>query len=251
MSPPTPIWVPVPDGRLAVTDVGAGPAVLLVHGGTGTGDHDWSAVRAHLARTRRVVTLDQRGHGRSVDGGGVLATSRFAADLPHVLRHLGIPRADLVGFSLGANTVLELLCRRPEWARRAVLIGGSATGSPERIRAIAASPGWPSPLRALRHDVDPSPDYWLRLRNALLEDWAAHATVPGHLLARVRCPVLVVNGCDDPVQLPEVARHLADALPDARLELVPGAGHAAHLDAPEHVLGVLEAFLTPIGALTC
>lgn len=233
---------------MVVTEVGSGPPVLLVHGGTGTGEHDWADVRAHLAASRRVITLDLRGHGRSRNEGGELSTRRFAADLPHVLARLGVRRADLVGFSLGANTVLDLLCRRPELARRAVLVGGSATGEPDRVRAIAAAPQWPGALRRLRHDVDPSPDYWHRLRSVLLEDWAAHTEVDPRLLDRVTVPVLVVSGCDDPIQRPEVAAHLARSLPYAHLALVPDAGHAVHLDQPARFLALLEDFLSPIGS---
>lgn len=239
----------MPDGRVVASEVGSGPPVVLVHGGTGTGEHDWAAVRQHLAADRRVVTLDLRGHGRSRNEGGELATRRFAADLPHVLTRYGIRCADMVGFSLGANTVLDLLCRRPEWATRAVLVGGSATGQADRVRRMAASPVWPKPLRLLRHEVDPSPDYWRRLRGVLLEDWATHTEVDAQMLARVRCPVLVVNGREDPIQRPEVAAHLARSLPCARLELIEGAGHAVHLDQPARFLALLDGFLTPIGSL--
>lgn len=241
-----PFRVAVPDGSIAATDRGHGPPVLLVHGGTGTGEHDWGQAARHLERGgRRVVVVDVRGHGASHDASGVLTTRRFAADLLHVLRSLGIGRTDLVGFSLGANTVLELLCRRPDVGRHAVLVGGSATGSPERVRAISASPDWPPALQSLRHDVDPSPDYWYRLRNHLLADWEANTEVPERRLARVRCPVLVVAGVHDPIQRVEVAEHLAAALPRGRLALVEDAGHAVHHDQPDQFLALLDEALSP------
>lgn len=238
--------IAVPDGAVAVTDRGHGPPVLLVHGGTGTGEHDWGDVAHHLGRRgRRVVVVDVRGHGASRNDGGPLTTRRFAADLLHVLRSLGIGRSDLVGFSLGANTVLELLCRRPDVGTRAVLVGGSATGSPARVRAISDSPEWPPALRALRHAVDPSPDYWYRLRGHLLADWEANTEVPARRLARVRCPVLVVAGVHDPIQRVDVARHLASTLPEGRLALVEDAGHAVHHDRPDRFLELLDDALTP------
>lgn len=237
--------VAVPDGRLAVREQGHGPPVLLVHGGTGTAAHDWADVRAHLVRSRRVVTVDLRGHGASSNHGGPLKMRRLAADLVHVLTRLGIGHTDLVGFSLGANTVLELLCRRPELARRAVLVGGSATGNPERILAMSGPEQWPRSLRQLRHDVDPSSGYWRQLQGELLEDWAANTEVSPRLLERVECPVLVVSGEDDRMQRPEIARHLAASLPDGRLELLPRAGHAAHHDRPERFLELLDEFLPP------
>lgn len=238
--------IAVPDGMIAVSDRGHGPPVVLVHGGTGTGEHDWGEVADSLERRgRRVVLVDVRGHGASTNQGGPLTTRRFAADLLHVLRVLGIGRTDLVGFSLGANTVLELLCCRPDVGCCAVLVGGSATGSPERVRAISASPEWPPALRSLRHAVDPSPDYWYRLRGHLLADWEANTEIPSRRLARVRCPVLVVAGVHDPVQRVEVAEHLASELPSGRLALVDDAGHAVHHDRPDRFLALLDEALTP------
>lgn len=238
--------VAVPDGWLAVREQGHGPPVLLVHGGTGTAAHDWADVAPRLRERRRVITVDLRAHGASANGAGELAMRRFAGDLIHVLRRLGISRCDMVGFSMGANTVLALLTRHPRLASRAVLIGGSATGSPDRIRALAATEEWPRGLQRLRHDVDPSPDYWRRLRAALLQDWADNTEVPTDRLARVDCPVLVVSGEQDPMQHPDVSRHLATSLPDARLELLPRAGHAAHLDRPGRFHELLEDFLSPV-----
>lgn len=240
--------VAVPDGRVAVREFGSGAPVVLVHGGTATGCHDWSAVAPHLAATHRVVVVDVRGHGGSVDDSGRLGVERFATDLVHVLRRLAINRADFVGFSMGANTVLRLLCRRPALGRRAVVVGGSATGDPDRVRALMRTDAWPAPLRALRHEIDPAPDYWRRLRNALIADWAATTEIDPAGLARVGCPVLVVNGVDDPIQSAAVARHLADALPDAHLELVERAAHAVHVDRPDLFIDLLDAFLDPNGA---
>lgn len=240
--------VAVPGGRMVVREVGSGPPVLLVHGGTATGPHEWSAVAAHLAAARRVVVVDVRAHGGSVHDDGRLGVDRFAADLLHVLRRLGIPRADLVGFSMGGNTVLELLCVHPGLARRTVVVGGSATGDRDRVLALTRTDAWPASLRSLRHDVDATPDYWRRLRDVLVTAWAANTEIDPARLARVSSPVLVVNGADDPVQSPAVARHLADALPDGRLQLVERAGHAVHADRPDAFLDLLDDFLTPTGA---
>jgi 3-oxoadipate enol-lactonase len=242
------LTVAVPDGRLRVWERGSGRPIVLVHGGTATAAHDWGATVDDLARDHHVVCFDHRGHGGSPDHGGDLALRRFAADLPHVLRRLGLVRATFVGFSMGANTVLHLLVRRPELADAAVVVGGSATGDPAHVRAIAADPAWPGSLRRLVHEVDPSTDYWHRLRSQLLEDWACHTELAPDALARVRCPVLVVNGADDPVQSVSVARHLAGSLPDARLEVVPGAGHAVAWDQPEHFLDLLRTYLAATAA---
>jgi 3-oxoadipate enol-lactonase len=66
-------------------------------------------------------------------------------------------------------------------------------------------------------------------------------------LADVRCPSLVVAAELDRTFPPAASRALASALPEARLEIVPGAGHAVVVEAPERVARLLELFLAPLG----
>jgi pimeloyl-ACP methyl ester carboxylesterase len=233
----------VPDGRVAVTEAGHGPAVVLVHGGTSTGRHEWQLLSLALQEHARVITLDLRGHGLSVNHGGALTESRFALDLPHVLRRLGIGQAVFIGFSLGANTVLRLLTRHPERARAAILIGGSATGDPDRIRSYKMGP-WPRDLVALHHPAHPDPGYADMLRRTLLENWARDTERTSDELARATMPVLVVHGEHDTVQTRQAACDLATRLPQGQLVVMPGAGHAVHRDRRDDVLRAVRSFLT-------
>src|SRR5690606_32356137 len=130
--------VPAPFGRIAVREVGVGAPVVLVHGGTGVAAVDWAAVVEPLARRYRVITFDLRGHGESVNHGGPLAMVRFGMDLQHVLRHAGVPRAALVGFSVGGNALLKLLGRQPWLATALVTIGAAARGDASRVAKITS-----------------------------------------------------------------------------------------------------------------
>jgi pimeloyl-ACP methyl ester carboxylesterase len=237
------LTVAVPDGRVVVHEIGHGPAVVLVHGGTGTAAHDWELAVAGLREHARVVTLDLRGHGGSPNRGGALTDVRFAQDLTHVLTRLGIGQAVFIGFSLGANTVLRLITLYPSRARGAVLIGGSATGDPERIRAMKSGP-WPPDLAALQHPAHPDSDHWDRLRQVLLDDWSNNTERSSAELARAALPVLVVHGERDAIQTTAAARDLVQRLPDARLEVVTEAGHAVQRDRPEEFLRLVSLFLS-------
>ena len=237
------LTVAVPDGRVVVHEIGHGPPVVLVHGGTGTATHDWGRIVPALRDRARVVTLDLRGHGASPNRGGALTEVRFAQDLTHVLTRLGIGQAVFIGFSLGANTVLRLITLYPGRARGAVLIGGSATGDPARIRAMKSGP-WPPGLAALHHPAHPDPDHWDHLRQTLLENWSNSTERSTAELARATLPVLVVHGERDAIQTTTVARDLAERLPDARLEVVTEAGHAVQRDQPEEFLRLVTDFLT-------
>jgi pimeloyl-ACP methyl ester carboxylesterase len=237
--------VTVPGAKLAVWSRGRGPAIVLMHGGTGTASHDWGHLMPALADCGRVVAMDLRGHGASVDAEFDLGTTRFGMDAAHVMSALGMPRAVLIGFSVGANSVLDLLSRRPWIAHAAILLGASANGSPERVMDIMNGP-WPRELRTLKHDnARGDPDHWQRIRGVLARDWAENVRFIETGLEMVACPVTIIHGADDPIVLPEQASRLHAAIPDSRLVEIPNTGHQVHREAPavfmEIVTDVLES----------
>ena len=127
----SPVSTPVPDARAAYAQTrGSGLPIVFLHGGTGTGEHDWGAIAARLAGRYRTVVVDLRGHGASPDPTRSIGITRFGLDLTHVLRSLGLGRAVLVGFSAGGNTLLHLLARDPRWALALVTVGASAEATP-------------------------------------------------------------------------------------------------------------------------
>ncbi len=124
----------------------------MVHGGTGTAEHDWavgdrpaarSLPRHHDGHARPRPLLRPRRPSSGID--------RFGLDLVHVMRAMGVPRAVLVGFSVGANTLLKLVSTRPDLALGLVTIGASvAGGDASRVaadpqRAVAGRPDRPAP----------------------------------------------------------------------------------------------------------
>ena len=234
-----PLMVNVPGARLAVWSRGRGPAVVLLHGGTGTASYDWGHLMPALAECGRIVAMDLRGHGASVDPELDLGTTRFGMDAAHVMGALGMPRAVLIGFSAGANSVLDLLSRRPWIAHAAIVVGASASGSPERVKDIMNGP-WPRELRSLQHDnARGDPDHWARLRGVLAQDWAENVRFIEAGLDAVTCPVTILHGADDPVVLPEQASRLHAALPNSRLLEVPATGHQVHREAPSVFMEVV------------
>ena len=243
--PPPHFELPVPGSVAAFHERGSGTAIVFVHGGTGTSDHDWGAIAARLEDRYRTILVDLRGHGRSPDPTREVGITRSGLDLTHVLRGLGLSRAILVGFSYGGNTLLHLLGRDPRWATALVTVGASAEGDPARVEEIMTGP-WPSALRNLRHATSDDPEYWQELRTALAHDWAENLALDNDALARIDCPVLVCHGADDVFQPLPYAERLAAGLPNARLELVLGAGHSAQLDQPEAFLALLERFLADL-----
>lgn len=235
--------VPVPGGAIAVDEHGAsGPPVVLVHGGTSTAAVDWTPLLPLLTPDFRVITFDHRGHGRSRGFAEGIGMDRFGMDLLHVLRYVGVPRAALVGFSIGANTLLRLVPRRPDIGRALVVIGGAVRGRPERVPRITSGP-WLDALIGLSHVDGPDGEHWKRIRDALAADWGTNHHLTPEQAARITCPTLVLHGEHDRVEPADQAEGLAAAVPDAELLVIPGAGHMAQVDRPDIVGPAIAGFL--------
>ena len=126
--------------RIRYIEQGNGELVILVHGQGGSADgNEWgrSGVMAELARSYRVVAIDMRGHGKSDKPRDPKQYGReMALDVIRLMDHLGVKRAHVVGYSLGAVAVSHVFPQFPERFATVTLAGAAApvTYSPEAIR---------------------------------------------------------------------------------------------------------------------
>ena len=116
------------DVELAYLDQGAGDPIVLVHGFASNKETNWVQpgwVSTLTRDNRRVIALDNRGHGQSTKlyDPADYHTDLMAADVAALIRHLGFKRADVMGYSLGARISAVLAARHPE-AVRSVILGG-------------------------------------------------------------------------------------------------------------------------------
>jgi len=117
------------DVEIAYLDEGEGDPIVLVHGFASTKEVNWvmPGWTATLRRDRRrVIALDNRGHGQSAKlyEPAAYHTDLMAGDVAALIEHLGLPRADLMGYSLGSRICAVLAARRPELVR-SVILGGA------------------------------------------------------------------------------------------------------------------------------
>lgn len=97
-----------------------GIPLVLLHGGGSTIESNYGRVIPFLARTRRVIALEEQGHGRTSDRDQPVTFERSAEDVAGLMRHLGVSEADLFGFSNGASVALQVAIRHPSLVRRLV-----------------------------------------------------------------------------------------------------------------------------------
>jgi len=265
----------VDDGvRYEVREGGAGPALLLLHGFAGHSGV-WRRFEPAFRARHRTIAVDLLGHGGS-DGPSDPArhaVERQAADLAALLDRVGAVPAAVVGYSFGARIALRLALDHPAAVERLVLESPSA-GVPDpaaRAARRAADERWATLIET--GGIEAFADAWeaqplFASRHRLPDDerqrWReiVVANRPGPLAAslrgagqgsmeplferlpQVRQPTLVVAGALDEVGIGR-AREIASRLPDARLAIVPDAGHAPHLEAPATFERVVVEFLMP------
>jgi pimeloyl-ACP methyl ester carboxylesterase len=225
---------------------GTGPDVLLVHSATSTGVHEWGSLVAQLSASFRCVVPDLRSHGASDHRDGALGLDDVVGDLVDLIDHAGLDHPALIGFSFGAEVVLDLEIRRPGTAAALVLVS-PGTGHPRGVpQPHQMTPTWPRTLRQL-HELKHGPDHWRTILETLADDAAGRDQIPDEVLGAIACPMLLVAGSEDQRRRIRQAQHLVEVNRRARLEMFDGAGHAAHAIEPERFSALVRSFLT--GAL--
>ncbi|GAC1534466.1 MAG: alpha/beta fold hydrolase [Herpetosiphon sp.] len=244
--------------QLHYLDSGTGQPVVFVHGNVAS-TRWWLPTLERLPNTYRGIAVDLRGYGLSDKPGIGYGIEQHARDLQALLQQLDIPRAHIVGHSLGAAVALEYAIRFPGAARTITLLD-SAPPSGLRIDITSYSAvGWLLGNRtlferALRSTVPtgPTDDFWTRIvDDALLVDptaWSESFRSLNHWNAereasKLRLPTLIVHGANDVLVPVESAHRTAQTLVGAKLTILKGVGHSPQLERPDEWTRLLVHFL--------
>jgi pimeloyl-ACP methyl ester carboxylesterase len=219
-----------------------GPVVQLIHGSLGSVEDFDSLVPALLAAGYRTLAFDARARGRSTWGDAPLTLAQMAADAVELLDHLGIERADVVGWSQGGGVVLELAIRHAGRLGRVVSYG--AAYSPDCCYAELHVTDQLPPFEKFTFPylrLSPAPE---RLEEFLAVDAATPQTFSEAELGSIAVPVLVLDGAESEFTKPEHMEKMAALIPGAELVLMPGTGHFAPLALPGVFNRIVVGFLT-------
>jgi pimeloyl-ACP methyl ester carboxylesterase len=247
--------------QLGHTTTGSGTDVVLLHG-VGLDRSMWDrCVPLLVASGHRVTSVDLRGHGNSGPAESGTALADLASDVTQLLDSLGNRPVHLVGFSLGALVGQYVAATRPDSVATLALVSSVALRTTEERTSVRGR------LQMATEDLEATVDAavqrwfdqdWQRrdpelvaaVRRAMLANapssYLACYTVlatgdleVGPLLDRITAPTLAITGSDDPGSTPEMAERLADAIPDARAEIIVGARHLLPLERPRELTEAL------------
>jgi pimeloyl-ACP methyl ester carboxylesterase len=251
--------------RIAYHRAGAGPPVVLLHGGWSDG-RAWQPQLAGLAHRFDLIAWDAPGCGGSDDPVGRMTLSDYADELAEFVAALGVEKVHLCGLSWGGGLAIAVWQRHPELVRSLVLAGAYAgwKGSlpPEEVEAR---------VRRVRAEAERPPGEWMdgylstffagpvpAKATQLIRTMMADTRPAGALtmltafaeadlsavLPTIDVPTLLLWGeCDQRAPVRTVAETLRASIPGAELVLLPGAGHYDSLEAPEAFNAEVRRFL--------
>jgi pimeloyl-ACP methyl ester carboxylesterase len=247
---------------------GEGEPLLLIMGTSGS-ILLWAELVGRLAERYRVITFDNRGLGASERGEGPITVASMAEDASALLEALDIPRAQVMGWSLGSAVVQELALAHPQQVASAVLYAtwGRCDGFQRSVLAAFRLPYVVRDMEAaltvaglaFSPQLLDRPDFEQLLEPMLpafpqnedqmavtVEQWdadLAHDTLDR--LGGIQAPTLVVAGEQDLLTPPWQAKAVADAIPGARYELVtgPGSSHCLHIERPDDLVKIATGFI--------
>jgi pimeloyl-ACP methyl ester carboxylesterase len=253
--------------ELYYADVGRGEPVVFLNGLAG--DHlYWNGQLRAFAGRFRCLALDNRDAGQSDYSRAAYTIADLADDVAALLAALDLSPAYIVGLSLGGMIAQELALRHPKRVR-GLCLSGTLARADDWFRTTLVTYGH------IRRQVADTPAFfeallpwlvshrffesatkveWLR---ALLRTGPYPQRIDGFFrqfaamerydalerLGQLRCPVLVVVGEDDLIVPPRYSREIAARLPQARLELLGGVGHAPPIEDPRTFNRLLAGFL--------
>lgn len=256
--------------RLHVRDSGPkdAPVVLLLHG-FGSSLHTWDAWAAALAVDRRVIRFDLPGSGLTgADPTGDYSDERSVQVIAALMDALGVPRASLVGHSMGGRMAWRFAAALPARVDKLVLLAPDGFASPgfeygkapdvgaavrlmryvlpRPLLTMSLKPAYADPAqmteeRATRyHDLMLAPG----VRGAMIQRMEQMVlTDPQPLLQRIASPTLLVWGDKDAMIPVANAADYLRAMPKARLVTLPNVGHLPQEEAPAASLAAVQAFL--------
>src|SRR5438874_866827 len=245
--------------EIGFVDVGGGDAtpIVFLHG-VGSDKSVWHPQLAHFGQSRRAIAFDYPGYGDSDPAPSDTTRDDYAAAALSAMTALGVPRAHVCGLSLGG--VVAIAIHDAEPARCASLIladtfavhpegraiyDRSLAGSRDlpamataRVDLLLAQPADPEVRREVvdtMSRIDPAA-YRIGAEAVWLADQRGRA-------AAIEAPALVLVGDQDYITPVDLSNELVDLIPDARMQVIAGAGHLTNLEQPDVFNAALGRFI--------
>jgi 3-oxoadipate enol-lactonase len=249
---------------IGYVEAGGGEAtpIVFLHG-VGSDKSVWHPQLEHFGRTRRAIAFDYPGYGDSDAAPSGTTRDDYASAIISAMHELGVDRAHICGLSLGGVVAIATHHADPNRCASLILADTFAVhpdGPAIYQRSLDGSRDLPAMAEA-RADVLLAQPADAAVRREVVETmsridpaafrigaeavWLADQRDRAEL---IRVPTLILVGDQDLVTPPDLSNELLDLVPDARMQVIAGAGHLTNLEKPEAFNGAVYSFLSGIEA---
>lgn len=256
---PTTGYAPVNGLHMYYEVHGSGAPVVLLHGAFMTIPINWGGWIDELSKTRKVIAIEMQGHGRTADIPREPTSANLADDVAALLEYLKLPRADLIGYSMGGRVAMEVAIRHPDRVRRVVVMSstfrrdGLSQEGLDALTHLTPEVFKGSPLETEYERLSPTPDQFPNLVKRIVAVAATEKDLSTEQLQSTTAPMLFIFGDADGIRLEHVEEMFrlkgggiyGDLRPRSasRLAILPNTTHVTLLERASIIVPMVNDFL--------
>jgi pimeloyl-ACP methyl ester carboxylesterase len=207
--PPTG-YAPVNGLKMYYEVHGSGEPVVLLHGAFMTITNNGTGWIGELATTRIVIAVEMQGHGRTADIERDISQENLADDVAGLLDQLKIPRADLIGYSMGGGVAMQCAIRHPDKVRKVVVISsmfrwdGMVKEALDVFPKLSADAFKDSPIEIEYKKLSPTPDDFPKFVKRVLATATKGHDLGADELKATTAPMFFIHGDADGIRLEHI-----------------------------------------------
>lgn len=256
---PTTGYAPVNGLKMYYEIHGSGEPVVLLHGAFMTITSNWSGWIEELSKTRRVIAVEMQGHGRTADIKRDISPENLADDVAALLDYLKIPKADILGYSLGGGAAMQCAIRHPEKVRRVVIISyafrrdGWVKEVNDAFPNLTPEAFKGSPIETEYKKLSPTPDKFADFVNHVKALASSPYDFGADKLKATKAPMFFIDGDADGVRIDHISEMFSlkgggmsgDLQPrsESRLAILPNTTHVTLMARMSTIVPMVNDFL--------
>ncbi len=256
---PTTGYAPVNGLKMYYEVHGSGEPVVLLHGAFMTITNNWNGWIEELAKTRKVIAIEMQGHGRTADIARDMTSENLADDVAALLGHLKIPRADLIGYSMGGGVAMQCAVRHPDKVRKVVVMSspfrrdGVVKEGADALKNLSPELFIGSPLEVDYKKLSPTPDDFPKFVKHIVAAMSKERDLDADKLKGAPAPMFFIFGDADGIRLDHIAEMYrlkggevhGDMQPHStsRLAILPNTTHVTLMERMPVIVPMVNDFL--------
>ena len=256
---PTTGYAPVNGLKMYYEVHGSGDPVVLLHGAFMTITNNWTGWIGELSKTRKVIAVELQGHGRTADIDRDISSANLADDVAALLDHLKVPRADVIGYSMGGGVAMQCAIRHPDKVRKVVVISsmfrsdGAVKEARDAIPKLTAEAFKGSPIETEYKKLSPTPNGFPDFVKHLIAMASKPDDFGADKLKATKAPMFFIHGDADGIRLEHIAEMFrlkggeihGDMRPrsESRLAILPDTTHVTLMQRMPVIVPMVNDFL--------